>query len=76
MSRKWQSNQYPLTDIEITVGARRYTGTYRIEGGGITVTLSGGGTKTARLGGMSTETLAQLLLSELVWKTGKDRRRR
>jgi len=66
MARKRQDNRYPPTEIETTVEGQRYRGMYQIEKGGIRVTLSAGGSKWAHLGGMSTDTLARLLLGELV----------
>ena len=56
----------PFTDIEAMVDGTRYTGSYRIEHDAITVRLDGDGTKKAQLGGMSNDTLARLLLGELI----------
>ena len=58
----------PFTDpdIETTVEGTRYTGSYRIEHDAIAVRLDGGETKKAHLSGMSHDTLARLLLGELI----------
>ncbi len=53
-------------DIETTVEGTRYTGSYRIEHDVITVRLAGGETKKAHLSGMSNDTLARMLLGELI----------
>jgi hypothetical protein len=61
-------------NVEIERDGKRYVGKYRVEGGIITVTYDGdgGAAKPARVGNTAPESLAKLILTELV--TGSPRR--
>lgn len=52
--------------VEITIGARTYSGSYSIDGRTITVRSALYGSKSTQLGAIPAETLAQSLLREII----------
>lgn len=68
MSRKRESSQLPEREVSITVGGKVHAGTYSVSRGRhpILTVYGAGGSKRAQLGGTPADSLARLLLSELV----------
>ena len=58
----------PWNKVEIEKGGKTYAGMYRVEGGIITVTYDGdgGGAKSTQVGNTPPQSLARVLLAELV----------
>ena len=63
-------------NVEVEMDGNRYVGKYRVEGGIITVLYEGdgGGDKETKVGNSEPETLARLLLSEIVAEKRKQGR--
>jgi hypothetical protein len=68
---KRRQRTIPHVELAIERDGERHVGNYFVERGMITVSYSKGGSKTTQVGGTPTESLATLLLTELV---GESRR--
>jgi hypothetical protein len=63
----------PPTDVSIEHDGKTYTGSYRHENGGLTISY-GGRTKRVHQGGMTDDTLIRMMLSEPVGESLQHRR--
>ena len=70
MAKKRQPPTVPPTDVSIEHDGKTYTGSYRYEEGGITISY-GGRSKWVHRGGMSDDTLIRLVLAELVGESAR-----